>query len=45
MNSDLSTTAGIYGHHDESDLQRVMGAYSEAKRREAEERTGRPRSR
>ena len=36
MNSDL-TTAGIYGHNDESELQRAMEAYAEAKRREAEE--------
>jgi integrase len=34
--SDPSTTAGIYGHYDQSDLERAMEAFAKAKREEEE---------
>lgn len=37
--SDLSTTLGIYGHHDQRDLERAMEAFARA--REAEEAASR----
>jgi integrase/recombinase XerD len=35
--SDPSTTAGIYGHYDQSDLERAMEAFAKAKRDDEEE--------
>jgi integrase/recombinase XerD len=34
--SDISTTAGIYGHHDASDLERAMDAYWQGKEEDSE---------